>query len=452
MKIISRINYLVAAVLINGAQAVVLSASVSITALPITQAPAQAQSSEAVDKVAKSITVRIEGATQGSGFLIARDDNTYTVLTAWHVLKSHKEGEELGIYTADGQVHSHIPESIRRIGNYDLAKVTFISSSSYQVGIPELHTRVSREDELVASGYPLDSGGEMVANTGELIAYASMGINQGYQLLYTNSTRPGMSGGPLINQQGRVIGVHGRGEKSIRNSRGEVEIVKTGINQGVPIRFYLNSLGKTTNLEDLSPEPSTSSDYLILAFDSLWEYGTGQTVERLARIGLDLDKEKDKRVHSAGWWLIGKAQSKMGQSSKAISSFNRSIEYMPDNFLAFHERGRAYASINKPKMALQDFSRSISMNHKYTGHYIDRAFLYIDLGKYRLAHKDLSDASELEPQNPEHLLNRGLASLRLGDYSEACQDIKRADEMGMNYAHSVLLKLRVTPEVTPFCS
>lgn len=452
MKTISRINSLVAAVLLNGAQHLVMTAAVSITTLLITQAPAQAKSAEAVDKVAKSITVRIEGATQGSGFLIDRNNNTYTVLTAWHVLKSHKEGEELGIYTADGRVHSHIPDSIKRIGSYDLARVTFISSTAYQVGIPELHTRASREDELVASGYPLDNGGEIVANTGELIAYASMGIDQGYQLLYTNSTRPGMSGGPLINQQGRVIGVHGRGEKSIRNSRGEVERVKTGINQGVPIRFYLDYLGMTNNSEILSPEPSTSSDYLILAFDSLWEYGTGQTVERLARIGLDLAKAKNKSALSAGWWLIGTAQAKMGQPSKAISSFNRSIEYMPDNFLAFHERGRAYVSINKPKMALQDFSRSISMNDKYTGHYIDRAVLYMDLGKYRLARKDLSDASKLEPQNPKHLLNRGVASLRLGDYPEACQDIKKADEMGMNYAHSVLLKLRVTPEVAPFCS
>ena len=447
-----RLSLLVASMFLPAVQPALLSTAVSSATLLVVQSPSQAQSAEAVDRVAKAITVRIEGATQGSGFLIARDGNTYTVLTAWHVLKSHKKGEELGIYTADGQVHSHIPDSIRRIGSFDLAKVTFSSSIAYQIGNPELHTRVSREDVLVASGYPLDSGGEIAANTGELIAYASMGIDQGYQLLYTNSTRPGMSGGPLVNQQGRVIGVHGRGEKSILNSRGEIEVVKTGINQGVPIRFYLNSLGATTNSETLSPEPSTSADYLILAFESLWEYGTGQTVERLARIGLNLDKEKNKKVHSAGWWLIGTAQAKMGQPLKAISSFNRSIKYMPDNFLAWHERGRAYASLNNPKSALEDLSQSIVLNAKYVGHYIDRALLYMGLGKYRLAYKDLSEASKLEPQEPEHLLNRGLASLRIGNYLEACQDIKMADEMGMNYAHAVLLKLRVTPEVSPFCS
>lgn len=48
--------------------------------------PVAAQTAEAVAKVAQVITVRIEGATQGSGVLVKLDDNRYTVLTAWHVV------------------------------------------------------------------------------------------------------------------------------------------------------------------------------------------------------------------------------------------------------------------------------------------------------------------------------------------------------------------------------
>ena len=432
--------------------ALVLFGVVKVSAAPlVAQVSAEAARVEKVYRTAKAITVRIEGATQGSGLLIARNKDTYTVLTAWHVVKSQQNGEELDIYTPDGLMHSHVKDSVRRIGEYDLATVVFKSQSSYQTGTPETSKTVSREDVLVASGFPLSNAGEIVTNTGTLIAYASMGIDQGYQLLYTNSTRSGMSGGPLLNHNGRVIGIHGRGEKKVRNSRGDIEVVKTGINQGVPIRFYLSTLDGFAPA-DLSPEPSTSSDYLMLAFDSLWEYGTAQTVERLAKIGLELDKKKTKELQSIGWWLVGTAQAKIGLPAKAISSLNRSINYQPDNFLAWNERGKTYRSMNKRNIAIQDFSRSISINPEYVEAYVHRGLLYAELAQYKLAYGDFSYLIRLESDNPSHVLNRGLASLRLGDYLAACQDIKRADDMGMNYAHAVLLKLRVIPEALPFCS
>ena len=37
-------------------------------------------------------TVLIEGATEGSGVLVSKDGNLYTVLTAWHVLKVNHWG------------------------------------------------------------------------------------------------------------------------------------------------------------------------------------------------------------------------------------------------------------------------------------------------------------------------------------------------------------------------
>ena len=54
---------------------------------------------------AHSITVRLEGATLGSGILVHRDGNRYTVLTAWHVVQGQGPGEELSIITSDGMQH-----------------------------------------------------------------------------------------------------------------------------------------------------------------------------------------------------------------------------------------------------------------------------------------------------------------------------------------------------------
>jgi len=57
------------------------------------------------------------------------------------------------------------------------------------------------------------------------------GEPKGYELLYNNSTAPGMSGGPILDTKGLVIGIHGLAE-------GNDVSGKVGINLGIPINFF----------------------------------------------------------------------------------------------------------------------------------------------------------------------------------------------------------------------
>ena len=78
---------LAGALLLPVAPTLLLGTAVCTGALLATRFPASAQSVEqAADKVAQSITVRVEGVTQGSGVLVKRDGNRYTVLTAWQMV------------------------------------------------------------------------------------------------------------------------------------------------------------------------------------------------------------------------------------------------------------------------------------------------------------------------------------------------------------------------------
>lgn len=84
---------LIAALLLPATKPSLVGTAVSTGALLVIQAPAQSQSSDVVAKAAQAITVRIEVATQGSGVLVKREGNRYTVLTAWHVVSGQKPGE-----------------------------------------------------------------------------------------------------------------------------------------------------------------------------------------------------------------------------------------------------------------------------------------------------------------------------------------------------------------------
>lgn len=69
-------------------------------------------------EIARAITVRIDGPLPGSGVIVERLGNTYTVVTNWHVVK---EAGTYTIQTQDGQSYTVNSTDVRRLPGVDLA-------------------------------------------------------------------------------------------------------------------------------------------------------------------------------------------------------------------------------------------------------------------------------------------------------------------------------------------
>ncbi|WP_186548758.1 tetratricopeptide repeat-containing S1 family peptidase [Synechococcus sp. Minos11] len=223
-----------------------------------------------VAKKAKGLTVRIEGATQGSGVLVEKRGSVYTVLTAWHVLSSNRPGEEITIVTSDGKSHNKQQGTVKRIGSYDLATLKFKSSTSYKLPVIGSSSDVRSGEKVFVSGYPLATSAVPTSIwrflEGKVIANATgIGIPGGYQLLYSNQTLPGMSGGAVMNSAGQLVGIHGQGEVDTKMTQQQGVVVKTGTNQGIPISYFKSSS------QQLSTTATTlsSSDFLAKAVSLL---------------------------------------------------------------------------------------------------------------------------------------------------------------------------------------
>ena len=89
--------------LLRARQLVLFGMANAVTIAVVLQQPAPAQNLEAVTNLASAITVRIEGATQGSGVIVDQEDDLYSVLTAWHVIASNNKGEEVDLFFQDGR-------------------------------------------------------------------------------------------------------------------------------------------------------------------------------------------------------------------------------------------------------------------------------------------------------------------------------------------------------------
>ncbi|MEA5543138.1 serine protease [Limnoraphis robusta Tam1] len=232
-----------------------------------------AWSSEEIGENAKKITVRIDGKTLGSGVIIKKepgDENSYTysVLTARHVIL-HTDLTENGdlmtkevdyeIQTVGGKKYRvTCPNDCRTLDeqkniddeqkNIDLAVFKFSSDQEYKVAELGNSNEMNEGMTVYVAGYP--SRGEsrdrfLIFQQG-MIQTAYQPSPGGYTLKYGISAQVGTSGGPVLDEQGRLIAIHGKAD--VHPIQGA-----TTSNLGIPINIYKQLVQPITLIEACQP-------------------------------------------------------------------------------------------------------------------------------------------------------------------------------------------------------
>jgi hypothetical protein len=216
--------------------AALLMGTTVLVAQPFHWEKATAQVS--IGKLAQDVTVFIQGVNNpdnfGSGVIIGHSGKSYSVLTAAHVVTGT---DQFTIQTGDGLQYTL--KSVQRLPNIDMAIVQFDSGSSYQVARLGNSDQMSLTSTVYVAGFPKPGQNITVpvlaVTNGEIAqVLPANAARDGYGFAYTNSTRAGMSGGPVFNPSGEVIAIHGRKE-------GEVGGGATNgawVNLGIPINRY----------------------------------------------------------------------------------------------------------------------------------------------------------------------------------------------------------------------
>ena len=195
----------------NKSIAAILSIGISAIApiLPlVTPQVALALASAEVNAIAKEITVRVDGPTgNGSGVIFEKKGSTYYIVTNWHVVS--KAGD-YHIVTPDGQRHPVYYSLIRRMPGADLAIVPFSSTENYRLAVLA-NAEGNQGKKLYVAGWPR-SGGTLqqpILIVTEGLFTRRQAPWNGYTLVYSNLVRGGMSGGPVLDDGGRVVAING---------------------------------------------------------------------------------------------------------------------------------------------------------------------------------------------------------------------------------------------------
>ena len=300
-----------------------------------------------------------------------------------------------------------------------MAVLAFSSSGTYELASISDVKEVKYDDRIYVAGFPFNGSLNLRYEPGEVVASADVGIDQGYQLLYSNRTMRGMSGGPLLNSQGKIIGIHGRGERDEKRSSGDF-VVKTGINQGVPIHYF-NQFVRGLPVVIVDAIAKTPDDYLAQAKASIGEPGREQTVIRLANQVL-----KKKANSEEAYFMRAYAKDDLGDKQGAINDLNQAIEINPQNANSYRNRGIAKSALGNNRGAIADYNRAIAINPQDATAYTNRGVAKKNLGDKLGAIADYSQAIMINPKNDFAYKNRGNVKFDLGNYQGAIADYSQA--------------------------
>lgn len=360
----------------------------------------------------------------GSGVIIKKEGNIYTVLTAAHVVDVADNYE---IVTPDNRRYAVNYNTMKLLPGVDLAVVQFSSNQNYTMAYMG-NSDVSTEGTTAyVTGFPAPTfainQSIYTFSDGRITANASKALRDGYTLVYSNNTSEGMSGGAVLNENGELIGIHGRADKDTKE-------IKTGFNLGVPINTFLK-LSATTSVNVGVSAPNTlvttksqADDLYIQAVDKYSKKDLKGAIAYLTE-AIRLNPN-----YTLAYVNRGNARYDSGDKQGAIADYNSAIRINPNDVTAYNNRGLTRSSLGDKKGAISDYNSAIKINPNDAYAYYNRGVTRYRLQDLLLAIADYNTAIGINPKYVLAYNNRGLIRSRLGDKQAALADYNTA--IGIN--------------------
>ncbi|WP_052330924.1 tetratricopeptide repeat-containing S1 family peptidase [Planktothrix agardhii] len=440
-----------------------LTGSATVAAIVISQSVAvYAKTGEEVYKIAVPVTVQINSDNGGgTGVIIAKDGNTYTVLTNHHVVCEPKTfvnncntNRSYNITTSQRKTYTanFVQPFQTNESSPDLAILTFTTSDNYSAAILGDSNQLIEGTFIWVYGFPGLGGRSGVEREPQFTQGAITSIPQrkpgGYTINYSALTWAGMSGGPVFDSEGRVIGIHGLGGQeasliydSNGQPTGQFTVVKTGINYAIPINTFIalkpqirqgnttvtvNNTAKSrvANLNN----PSTADDYYARGGANFSQGNYRAAID-------DFTKVINVNSDNANAYIYrGNARDNLKDYQGAISDYDKALKIDPNNAISYNNRCNTRGKLKDYQGAISDCDKALKIDPNFAMAYIGRGNARRNLKDYQGAISDYDKALKIDPNNALAYTGQGNARSDLKDYQGAISDYDKALKIDPNYA------------------
>jgi tetratricopeptide (TPR) repeat protein len=436
-----------------------LTAALIGTTIALVQPVAAAKSASEVEAIAKAVVVEIrlqKDGSVGSGVIIDRQGDLYTLVTNGHVVCGGQPCSELPldeVYSlglADGSTSSRTGQqyqvkasSIKLLGNnLDLAIIQFRSNRNYDVAKVAASGSLKVENDVYTAGFPLEQPG-FAFGEGKAIVVVNKrlaGDGGGYTVIYDAPTLSGMSGGGVFNSNGQLVAIHGKGDRfrentQIKGARSTQASIgdKTGYNRGILVSWLNQGLIKhrirLSNFEQIGlgssiiSKDNIADEYMIEGFNKLVEPGSEILAGKREAIQKFTQTILLKPRYIEAYFFRGLAYDQIGQYEKSVGDFSQIILINPHFVEAFNNRGvLRYQKLNDLQGALSDLNTAISFDSQDARKYYNRGLVRNKLNDLQGALDDIDEAILLDSKLVLAYNNRGNIKTSLSDFRGALAD------------------------------
>jgi Flp pilus assembly protein TadD/S1-C subfamily serine protease len=390
-----------------------------------------------IDNIAQQITVRIDSQNNGngSGVIVAHDGDTYYVATAGHVVQNQ---DNYTIVAPDGQSYRIAKATIKTFEGVDLAVVQFKSQKAYSVATLAKYDLNYNYNEGVrwvfVSGFPsqkaetkqlpprlLTAGVVVSKDQANFAAKDSYSLANGYALLYTNQSFPGMSGGAVLDSQGTVIGINTGAEDEIDVGKtGDVAEISLGLSLGVPIDTFLG-LAKSAEsdsrwLQQETSKPSKTTNLEIAAVkEQLFAF-----------------KAPSSNATEVDWLNYGNQLWREIEFEQSQLAFERAIQLNPNSHYAYYGKGLTLHFQYKDEQAKDAFKQATKLAPNFSPAWRYLSVSLEELKQYPQALNAYDQAIKISPEDSVLYVGRGSVLRKLKRNQEAISSYNQALKLSPN--------------------
>ena len=283
---------------------------------------------------------------QGSGFIVGAEG---LVVTNWHVIMGAKSAlikqENGAFFPVEGLLAWDFERdfALLKVAGKGLPTVPLGDSDALRQG-----------DNVLALGSP--KGLENTASQGIVSAIREL-PGERKLIQTTAAVSEGSSGGPLLDMQGRVVGI-----TSFQVLEGQALNFAIPINE---VKEKLKAAGQGVPLgQELGPEPGPAPTPGVGAWGLIWQGrmalpagpeapGAEQAFAAALRLFQKAARE-DPQLADAHFW-VGYCLGELGRYEEEIQAYKQAIRLNPDLALAHCNLGAAYLAQGERGLVLEEY-------------------------------------------------------------------------------------------------
>jgi tetratricopeptide (TPR) repeat protein len=345
-------------------------------------------------------------ANIGTGFFV----NKYGHLITNHHVLVGRFGAE--IRTADGNSY-RIRTIVAENEDTDLIKVS-VDIPPDKVRWLQISEKVPPvAEKVVVVGSPM--GLEQSVSDGIISSVRKIpGLGTFFQMSAPIS--PGSSGSPVVNMEGRVVGV-----ASFQFLHGQ------NLNFAVSSQS-IRELKVNSSALSLSEWTFSRSDQKSRLAAELCRKGYSLSINGQDQEALQYFKmatENDPGSTSA-WYGLGYCYAGKDSQTEAIAAYKQAIETNPTNALSHYHLGNYYNQIGRYNDAVRSLERVVAINPEFEAAYFNLGIILNKMGRYDEGRAAFESVIRINPQAQNAYYNIGVTYAKLGQYTLAASAYEKA--------------------------